>query len=155
MNICSTKKLKQLKICSRQVFNIPLHCAPTYSFTSGHTVHNFQNLSRILPFQTIIFLSISHRDNNCTKIKVFWKDMEIENPNANMNGGVLHRNNVQSVESRVALANDLMYRQSPFNKVTWRAIWSAGSFVYSSSSPSCKYVQCFVVLASATSMRTT
>ena len=42
--------------------------------------------------------------------------MEIENPNANMNGGVLHRNNVQSVESRVALANDLMYRQSPSNK---------------------------------------
>ena len=49
---------------------------------------------------------------------MFWKDMEIENPNANMNGGVLHRNNVQSVESRVALANDLMYRQSPSKKVT-------------------------------------
>ena len=48
--------------------------------------------------------------------------MEIENPNANMNGGVLHRNNVQSVESRVALANDLMYRQSSSNTVTWRAI---------------------------------
>ena len=112
-----------------QVFNTPLHCAPTYSFTSGHTVRgNFQNLSRILPFQTIIFLSISHRDNNCKKIKVFWKDMEIENPNANMNGGVLHRNNVQSVESRVALANDLMYRQSPSNKVTWRAIWPGQLF---------------------------
>ena len=120
-----------------QVFNTPLHCAPTYSFTSGHTVRgNFQNLSRILPFQTIIFLSISHRDNNCKKIKVFWKDMEIENPNANMNGGVLHRNNVQSVESRVALANDLMYRQSPSNKVKWRALWLARSSVLFSSRPS-------------------
>ena len=81
--------------------------------------------------------------------------MEIENPNANMNGGVLHRNNVQSVESRVALANDLMYRQSPFNKVTWRAIWPAGSFVLSSSGPSCKHVRCSVVLASATGTHTT
>ena len=54
---------------------------------------------------------------------MFWKDMEIENPNANMNGGVLHRNNVQSVESRVALANDLMYRQSPSKKVTRRSLW--------------------------------
>ena len=54
--------------------------------------------------------------------------MEIENPNANMNGGVLHRNNVQSVESRVALANDLMYRQSPFNKVMWRALWPGHLF---------------------------
>ena len=54
--------------------------------------------------------------------------MEIENPNANMNGGVLHRNNVQSVESRVALANDLMYRQSPFNKVRRRALWSGHVF---------------------------
>ena len=56
--------------------------------------------------------------------------MEIENPNANMNGGVLHRNNVQSVESRVALANDLMYRQSLSNKVTWRAIWP-GRLIFS------------------------
>ena len=54
--------------------------------------------------------------------------MEIENPNANMNGGVLHRNNVQSVESRVALANDLMYRQSPSHKVTRRAFWPGHVF---------------------------
>ena len=54
--------------------------------------------------------------------------MEIENPNANMNGGVLHRNSVQSVESRVALANDLMCRQSPFNKVTRRALWPGHLF---------------------------
>ena len=81
--------------------------------------------------------------------------MEIENPNANMNGGVLHRNNVQSVESRVALANDLMYRQSPSNQVMRSAIWPAGSSVLFSSGPSCKHVRCFVVLASATSMQMT
>ena len=61
--------------------------------------------------------------------------MEIENPNANMNGGVLHRNNVQSVESRVALANDLMYRQSPSNKVTWRAIWPGHVFFSQAAHP--------------------